>query len=48
METNHPSAWLQEQGFDPDGDLCKPIQTKRDRLTDATAMFEASRAGKLQ
>jgi ankyrin repeat protein len=38
-------AWLIEQGFDPDGDLCLAIPIKRTPWTVATAIHEASRAG---
>ena len=46
-----PRAWLTEQGFDPDGDLCAELRwpngPKRACWVTATAMCEASFAGEL-
>ena len=40
-----PAAWLREKGFDPEGGLCKAIQSKYGDTT--TAMGEAAWAGEL-
>jgi len=46
-----PAAWLRARGFNPDGDLCKTVKSKRSRystlIKTSTAMCEAARAGEL-
>ena len=41
------AAWLREKGFDPEGDLCAAIKSKRDPWMTSTAMYEATCAGEL-
>jgi len=42
-----PRAWLTKRGFNPDGDLCTAIESKRDPEVETTAMCEAVYAGEL-
>ena len=44
---SNPHTWLIEHGFDPDGDLCASMESKRNSSITSTAMYEASEGGEL-